>query len=614
MSVKEQIDYREISTKLALFGYDNIGRAQVVEEGQFSFRGGLLDLWLERYKVPVRLDLIGNHLEGIYLFNPLTQEKVRDLREMIIIPFKSLPDLDKVWKKSQGGEREKLFLSEIKEGDYVVHIDNGIGRFLGFETRNVGSEKRESLVVEYARGDKLFVPVTQIERLTKYIGGTGKKPQLSSLGTAGWERAKQKVKDSVILTAKELLQIYARRELAKRPAYPEDDSWQRQLEESFEFKETPDQLAAVEDIKKDLSDTTPMDRLLVGDVGFGKTEVALRAGFKVAQNGRQVALLVPTTILAEQHFHLFKERLKSLPVRVEILSRIVEKDRQKEIISHVENGQVDIIIGTHRLLSKDIVFKNLGLLIIDEEHRFGVGQKEQLKKIRAEVDVLSLSATPIPRTLQMSLTKIRDVSLLTTAPFGRSPIQMEVGEFSWGKAAELLKIEIERGGQAFFLSNKIATISAKTAKLRELLPGVKIEYGHGRMDDLELERVMNRFYEDEIKVLVCTTIIGSGLDVPNVNTIIIENSQKFGLADLYQLRGRVGRGEREAFAYLSYPKGYKPEGAAAQRLLAISQAKELGSGMKLASQDLEIRGAGNLLGAEQSGNITLVGFELYIQL
>ncbi len=586
----------------------------MVEEGQFSFRGGLLDIWLERYKIPVRLDLIGNHLEGIYLFNPLTNEKVRELKELVIIPFKSLPDLDKVWKKSHGGEREKIFLSEIKEGDYVVHIDNGIGKFLGFERKKTSEGEVESLVVEFAKGDKLFVPVTQIERLTKYIGGTGRKPNLSSLGTAGWERIKQRVKDSVIAVAKDLLEVYAKRELSTRKPYSEDDSWQRQLENSFDYKETDDQLAAVADIKNDLYRPRPMDRLLVGDVGFGKTEVALRAAFKVAHDSQQVALLVPTTILAEQHFHLFKSRLEAFPIRVEILSRTVDKDRQRDIITNVENGQVDILIGTHRLLSKDVVFKNLGLLIIDEEHRFGVEQKEKLKKVRAEVDCLSLSATPIPRTLHMALTKIRDVSLLTRAPVGREPIATKVGETDWDQVKLAIDQELNRSGQTFFLSNRVATIAAKAQKIRELVPFARVEYAHGQMNELQLEKTMNLLYEGKIDVLVCTTIIGSGLDVPNVNTIIVENAHKFGLADLYQLRGRVGRSEREAHAYLFYPKGYQPEGPAAQRLLAISQATELGSGFKIANQDLEIRGAGNMLGAAQSGNISLVGFELYVQL
>lgn len=611
---KQEVHYSEIAEKLASYKYENVGRSQVVEEGQFSFRGGLLDIWLERYKIPVRLDLIGNRLEGIYLFNPLTNEKVRQLRELIIIPFRSLPDLDKVWKKQTNKGYEKIFLSEIKIGDYVVHIDNGIGKFVGFETREINDQKTENLVVEYARGDRMFVPVNQIERLTKYIGGSAKKPQLSSLGTASWERIKQRVKDSVIEVAKELLEVYAARELVRRKPYQHDSTWQKQLEGSFEFHETADQVTAIAEIKKDLEGERPMDRLLVGDVGFGKTEVAIRAAFKVAASGYQVAVLVPTTILAEQHYHLFKERLADFPLKVAHLSRFVDSAKQKDITQKLEKGALDIVIGTHRILSKDIKFRNLGLLIIDEEHRFGVIQKEKLKKLRTELDVLSLSATPIPRTLHMSLTKIRDISLLATPPFGRLPIETHVGEISLDTVKGAIRKEIARAGQVFYLSNRIDTIQAKTKQIHDLIPSARVAFAHGQMHEDKIEKVMDEFFDGKIDVLVCTSIVGSGLDIPNVNTIIIENAHKFGLADLYQLRGRVGRGEREAFAYLFYPKNYKPEGAAAMRLLAISQAKELGSGFKIANQDLEIRGAGNLLGSAQSGNISLVGFELYVQL
>ncbi len=565
--------------------------------------------------MPVRIDLIGNKIEGIYLFNPLTQEKIRDLRELVIIQFRSIPDLEKVWRSRKDTDYEKVFLSEIKPGDYVVHIDHGIGKFIGFKTNVVEGVEVVSLTVEYARGDQLSVPVGQIERLTKYIGGSGRKPMLNGLGTAVWERTKQRVKDSVIEIAKDLLEVYAKRELVKRKTYEADSVWQQELEGSFEFKETPDQLKAVAEIKADLEKSTrPMDRLLVGDVGFGKTEVAIRAAFKVAHEGRQVAVLVPTTILAEQHFHLFRDRLKTFPLRVELLSRFVEKDRQEEVITDVENGSVDVLIGTHRLLSADVKFRNLGLLIIDEEHRFGVGQKEKLKKVRSEIDVLSLSATPIPRSLHMALTKIRDISLLTVPPLGRLPIETHVGEQDEEIVKDGIAREIERGGQVFYLSNRIATLPGKAVFLRNLFPGIEVAYAHGQMGEKEIEAVMDRFYDGKVQILVCTTIIGSGLDVPNVNTIFVENAHKFGLADLYQLRGRVGRGEREAYAYLFYPKNYKPEGAAAQRLLAIAAARELGSGFKIAHEDLEIRGAGNLLGTAQSGSISLVGFELYVQL
>lgn len=611
---KQEISYQDIAQKLVGYKYENVGRSQVVEEGQFSYRGGLIDIWLERYKIPVRLDLIGKKIEGIYLFNPLTQEKVRPLKEIIIIPFRSLPDLDKAWKKQSGREYERIFLSEIKVGNFVVHIDNGIGRFIGFETRIINSQKTENLVIEYAKGDRLFVPVNQIERLTKYIGGSGRKPALSSLGTASWERIKQRVKDSIIAVAKDLLEVYAKRSLVKRQSYQHDTNWQRQLENSFEYHETNDQVKAIAEIKQDLEKDRPMDRLLVGDVGFGKTEVAIRAAFKVAVSGYQVAVLVPTTILAEQHYHLFRQRLKNFPLKVAHLSRFVTSEKQKQVAKELENGQADIVIGTHRLLSKDINFKNLGLLIIDEEHRFGVVQKEKLKKIRTELDVLSLSATPIPRTLHLSLTKIRDISLLSSPPFGRLPIETHIGELNQDQIKTAIEKEITRSGQVFYLSNRIDTIGAKTRQIQDLVVHAKVAYAHGQLEEEKMEKVMDQFLDRKIDVLVCTSIIGSGLDIPNVNTIIIENAHKFGLADLYQLRGRVGRSEREAYAYLFYPKNYKPEGAAAMRLLAISQAKELGSGFKIANLDLEIRGAGNLLGEAQSGNISLVGFELYVQL
>jgi transcription-repair coupling factor (superfamily II helicase) len=610
IALKDEVRISEISQKLSHFGYKNLGRVQVVEPGEFSFRGGLLDIWLERYKIPVRLDLIGERVEGIYLFNPLTHEKVRNLKEVFIIPLRSLPDLSKTWKKQGEKNYEKIFLSEIKEGDYVVHIDNGIGRFLGFRNQNENTQ----LVVEYARGDRLYVPLQQIERLTKYIGTGGRRVILNSLGTAAWEKTKERVADEVVTVAKDLLLLYAQRERVKRKPYPADSLWQKELENSFEFQETQDQLKALEEIKKDLQNNRPMDRLLVGDVGFGKTEIAIRAAFKVAENGKQVAVLVPTTILAEQHFHIFRERLSRFPIKVSLLSRFTEAPTEKQIINDVKNGAIDILIGTHRILSKDVLFSSLGLLIIDEEHKFGVEQKEKLKKLRTEVDVLSLSATPIPRSLYMSLAKIRDISILSSAPLGRLPIKTIVKEFDKNQIKEAIGLEMGRKGQTFYLSNRISTLQAKAGLISELVPSAKVGIAHGKMNEKSLEKTMESFYSGELDVLVCTTLIGSGLDIPNVNTIIIENAQKFGLSDLYQLRGRVGRGEREAFAYLFFPKGYKPEGSAAERLLAISQATEIGSGFKIASRDLEIRGAGNLLGTKQSGNIALVGFELYLQL
>jgi len=605
----------QLVKNLVEFGYDNLRGAQVSQIGEFSTRGGLLDLWLERYKVPVRFDLIGEKVEQIYLFNHLTQEKIKDLKEVYIFPLRSTPVFAPKWAKKQIGDHERLFLSEIEVGDYVVHLDHGIARFTGVEFKEIEPDNGKTyLILEYAKSDRLLVPIDQIERVTRYIGVTNKKPPLSYLGTGAWETVKQKVKEEVVTLAYDLLHLYARREIVKRKPYLPDQAWQKELASSFEFQETQDQLKALEDINKDLESNRPMDRLLIGDVGFGKTEVAIRASFKAVQEGKQVAILVPTTILAEQHYHLFKDRLQAFPVRVEIMSRFQAKERHNEVIDGLKDGSVDIVVGTHRLLSADVQFKSLGLVIIDEEHRFGVAAKEHFKKLRTEIDVLSLSATPIPRTLQMALAKIRQVSVLSTPPAGRQPIESFVGEIDENKIRGAIEQELARKGQVYYVYNRIPKIAARAFSLAKLVPKARVAFAHGQMGDRELEAVMDKFYNHEFDVLVSTTIIGSGLDMPNVNTIIIEGAQNFGLADLYQLRGRVGRSEREAFAYLFYPKNFRPEGAALERLTTMMEATELGAGFKIAQRDLEIRGAGNLLGTSQHGNIALVGFELYIQL
>lgn len=614
MARNSNLSPKKLLSELGNFGYESVGAGQVAATGQFSTRGGLIDLWLERYKLPVRFDLIGEKVEGIYLFNPLTQSKEKELSEVYIFPYKSTPVFAPKWAKKQIGENERLFLSDVNVGDLVVHIDYGIARFLGVEFKELEpGEGKSYLILEYAKGDRLMVPINQIERVTKYIG-SGVKPSLNFLGTGAWERIKQKVQESVIQVASDLLHLYAKREVVKRRPFQGETTWQKELAASFEYSETEDQLRAIKAIEEDLSSNSPMDRVLIGDVGYGKTEVAIRAALRVASEGKQVAVLVPTTILAEQHFHLFRERLKPFPLRVEILSRFREKDRQKKVIEGLKFGSVDIVVGTHRLLSSDVEFKDLGLAIIDEEHRFGVRAKEAFKKMRAEVDMLSLSATPIPRTLQMALTKIRSVSTLTTPPVGRQPIKTYIGEIDFEKVKEAINFEITRGGQVYFVYNRIPTIAKKATDLKKLLPKAKISFAHGQMGDRELEKVMDAFYNQEFDVLVTTTIIGSGLDMPNVNTILVEDAQNFGLGELYQLRGRVGRSEREAFAYLFYPKGFQTTGDALERLTAMQEADELGAGFKIAKRDLEIRGAGNLLGTAQSGNIALVGFELYIQL
>jgi len=624
ISQNQKITPSELSQRLTAFGYELIGVGNVHQQGQFSKRGGVIDLWLERYRAPARVDLIGDKIEIIYLFNSLIQEKLKRLKSLYIVPYKSTPTFAPKWAKKQIGKVERLFLSEIERGNLVVHIDYGIGRFVSVEYRElVKGSGKTYLILEYAKGDKLYVPIEQIERVTKYIGSPGRKPNLSYLGTGAWERTKARVKESIVNVARELLSLYAKRETADRPNYGADTPWQKQLEESFEFQETDDQERAMEEIKEDLQRDKPMDRLLIGDVGFGKTEIAIRAAFKVVQDSRQAAILIPTTILAEQHYYLFKERLSAFPVEVEMLSRFRDEREQKRILEELRIGKVDVVIGTHRLLSSDVVFKNLGVLIIDEEHRFGVAAKERLKKLRVSVDVLSMSATPIPRTLHMALTKIRDVSTLASAPPGRKPIETFVGEHDENKIRDCIVRELERGGQVYYVYNNISGIAGKALQVQNLVPRAKVVYAHGQMDRKvsgvkyqvsSLEGVMEEFYSGKANVLVCTTIIGSGLDMPNVNTIIIENAQKFGLSNLYQLRGRVGRSERQAYAYLFYPKGYVPEGDALERLATMAQAQELGAGFKIAKKDLEIRGAGNLLGVAQSGNIALVGFELYIQL
>lgn len=621
LKIKDKINPTHLAKKLVEIGYEKVGISIPANGGQFSIRGGLLDLWLERYKSPVRIDMIGELIENIYLFNPITQAKTKNLKEIYIIPFGATPKLAPKWtKKTQfpagKGSYKRLFLSDIGVGDLVVHIDHGIGKFLGIKEESFHSKesKNQTLVVEYAKGSKLFVPINQIERLTKYIGAPGYKPRLNSLGSASWLAIKAKVTESVVKVAQDLLNLYARREISTRRGYSKDTAWQRQLEDSFEFEETDDQIKAIKEIKQDLKNNKPMDRILVGDVGFGKTEVAIRAAFKVVQDGKQVAVLVPTTLLAEQHFHLFKNRLKEFPVRVGMLSRFRERQDQTRTLENLKLGNVDIVIGTHRLLSADVDFKNLGLLIVDEEHRFGVTHKERLKRKREEVDILSMSATPIPRTLHMALSNLRDISILTKPPKGRKPIKTFVGEFNEDGIRKAISSELKRGGQVYYLFNNVDGISKKSIEIAALVPDAKIVYAHGQMKDSQLEVAMDKFYSRWADVLVCTTIIGSGLDMPNVNTIIIENVQKFGLSEIHQLRGRVGRSDREAYALLYYPKGYLPVGDVQERLMAIESAKDLGAGFALAKKDLEIRGAGNLLGVAQHGNIALVGYQIYVQL
>ncbi len=510
--------------------------------------------------------------------------------------------------------KRQWFLSQILPGDYVVHIEHGIGKFTGLTTMSVNGNEREYLVIEYAAGDRLYVPTDQIDRVTRYIGATDSPPALSRLGTQEWARTKQRIKNSVTNIAQELLTLYATREVIPGFAFSPDSIWQQELEASFPYQETPDQLEAIRAVKEDMEKAKPMDRLVCGDVGYGKTEVALRAAFKAVMDNKQVAFLVPTTVLAQQHFNTFSQRLKAFPIRVEMLSRFCSEKEQQTILEGLASGAVDICIGTHRLLQKDVSFKNLGLVIIDEEQRFGVIHKERLKQMRQEVDVLTLSATPIPRTLHMSLTGIKDISIMETPPEERLPIKTYVGHYNEQLIKEAILRELERNGQVFFVHNRIQTISDIAKKLKDLVPEAKIAIAHGRMPEEELEKVMLDFSNGQIDILVSTTIIESGLDMPNVNTLIVNQADRLGLTQLYQLRGRVGRGSHRAYAYFLFDKGKRLTPQAQKRLRTIFEATELGAGFNIAMKDLEIRGAGNLLGVEQSGHIAAVGFDLYCRL
>jgi transcription-repair coupling factor (superfamily II helicase) len=505
------------------------------------------------------------------------------------------------------------FAESLTPGEYVVHVDQGVARFVGLTRNEAAGVEREYLLLEYAKGDKLYVPVDQSDRVSRYSSG-GLEPRLTRLGTGEWQRAKSRVRRAVREMAFELIQLYAARESGEGIQYPPNTTWDEELAESFAFIETADQQSAIIDVTGDLETDRPMDRLVCGDVGFGKTEVALRAAFKVINAGKQVAVLVPTTVLALQHYATFRQRLAAFPARVEMLSRLKSRSEQGEIVEGLAEGSVDIVIGTHRLVQNDIRFQDLGLVVIDEEQRFGVRHKEFLKRLRTQVDVLTMSATPIPRTLHMSLAGIRDISIINTAPQERLPIRTFVTDYSESLVREVILREIDRGGQVYFVHNRVHSIDHLAARLRELVPEARFGIGHGQMEEDVLEDVILGFVRHEFDVLICTTIIESGVDIANVNTIVIDDADRFGLTQLYQLRGRVGRGSHRAYAYLLH-KPHKALSEVAQaRLDAIQEATELGAGMQVALRDMEIRGAGNVLGAEQSGNIADVGYDLYIRL
>jgi transcription-repair coupling factor (superfamily II helicase) len=517
-------------------------------------------------------------------------------------------------RRRQVAESPEAEYADLQVGDYVVHVDHGIGLYMGLVNRKIAGIEREYLNIEYADEAQLFVPVHQADRVTRYIGPDSRLPSLSRLGGAEWQRVKIHVKEAVQKVAEDLLDLYAKRNVVEGHAFSSDTPWQQELEASFPYVETEDQLTVLAEVKEDMEALRPMDRLICGDVGYGKTEVALRAAFKAVMDGKQVAMLVPTTVLAQQHYHTFLERLSAFPIEVEMLSRFRTPHEQSQIIKRLSEGAVDIVIGTHRLLSSDVAFKDLGLLIIDEEQRFGVTHKETLKKMRTEIDVLTLTATPIPRTLYMALTGVRDISTINTPPEERLPIVTHVGAYSPRMVRQAILRELDRGGQVFFVHNRVQTIGAMKHHLERLVPEARITIAHGQMPENDLSMRMEQFTRGEVDVLLSTSIIESGLDIPNANTLIVDRADTFGLAQLYQLRGRVGRGAMRAYTYFFRHRRKPPTEEGRQRLETIAENTQLGAGFSIAMRDLEIRGAGDILGTRQHGHIAAVGFHLYTRL
>jgi transcription-repair coupling factor (superfamily II helicase) len=520
----------------------------------------------------------------------------------------------RVSRQARIGGRALQSFADLRTGDYVVHEDHGVGKLLGFETKEVAGVTRDYLLLAFRGEDRLYVPHEQLGKVSRYVGADASSPALSKLGGKAWQLLKSRARESVQELASELIALYAQRQTREGIAYNLEHEWLQRLEASFPYRETPDQENAIEAVKEDLEAPQPMDRLVCGDVGFGKTEVAVRAAFAVAVNGKQVLVLAPTTLLAEQHWNTFRERYRDFPVRVEMVSRFRAPKDVKQVLADFSEGKVEVLIGTHRILSRDVIPKELGLVVLDEEQRFGVAQKELLKSLRLEVDVLTLSATPIPRTLHMSLSGMRDISIIETPPEGRRPIRTTVGEYDEELITQALIREKERGGQAFYLHNRVESIEAAAEKLQQLCPDLRFLVAHGQMREKELEEKMHAFLRGDADVLVSTTIIESGLDIPQANTLVVERADTLGLSQLYQIRGRVGRSDQTAFAYLFYPDAHELTPEARARLSTLADHTELGAGFAIAMRDLEIRGAGELLGGEQSGHVAAVGFELYVEL
>jgi transcription-repair coupling factor (superfamily II helicase) len=581
--------------KLDEMGYERVFK--VSEPGEFSQRGGIIDVFPVNTTNAIRLDFLGNEVDSIDLLDVKITDEEKS-REVLKKKLKS----------------QKLFseLKGLKPGDYLVHLDHGIGKFMGIEKFQIAiGEFQNYYVLEYAQEDKLYVPLGLERKLSRYVGF--QDPKISRLGSSLWQKTKSKIKEGVEKLAKELLQLYAQKEITERAPYIEDRELESQFKSGFIFQETPDQLQTIEDIKNDLQKTKPMDRIVCGDVGFGKTEVAMRTALLASANNRQTALICPTTILANQHFNSFKKRFEKLPVRISLLCGLQTKLEQKKITKDLKDGRIDILIGTHRLLSKDVEFKNLQLLIIDDEQKFGVKQKEKLRQLKTSLDVLSLSATPIPRTIYLALSSLKNISLMQTPPMGRQAIKTEVLAYSEKAIKKIINEELKRKGQVYFLHNRVETIETRAHELKKLCPKAKIDLIHGRIPEKKLIKIMDDFQKEKTNVLVATTIIENGLDLPNVNTIIIEDSTRLGLSQAHQIRGRVGRSGTKSFAYFMYKENSLTL-LAKERLKALEDSQELGAGYRIAIRDLELRGAGNILGKEQSGAINKIGLNLYSQM
>lgn len=595
LKIGQKVNLGNFVGQLLDFSYERVERVEL--PGQFSILGGTIAVFPTSLSMPIKIDLFGPEIESIisYEFSGGTKKEKFDL---IHIPANILGLKDN---------------AKIKPGDYVVHEDYGVGLFHNLGLKNVAGKDKFYIFLEYRDGDILYVPEEQKDKLSPYVGIGRRRPQLSRLGSQTWRKTYHKTYENVILLARELLNLYAVRSISKCPSLIIDKHWDDEIVKTFPYVDTEDQAQAIKDTYEDLQRDFPMDRLVSGDVGFGKTEVAIRASTQAVANGYQVVMLVPTTILVEQHYVTFKKRFANLPVSIERLSRFIENREQNRIVKAAQNGQADILIGTHRLLGGDIRFKNLGLFILDEEQRFGVKQKEKLKNLRQEVNVLTLSATPIPRTLFMSLSGIRDISQISTSPRGRKEIGTKISKFNEPLIRQYIDREIGRNGQMYYLHNEVATIGGKKNQLQKMFPDLSIEVAHGQMGEERLANIMSQFAEGKIQILVCSTIIENGLDLPNINSLIVEESDKFGLAQLHQIRGRIGRSSRQAYALFTY-KNKELSTNAVKRLESLAENTELGAGFNIALSDLEIRGGGNILGREQHGSMEAVGLILYSKL